>query len=294
MDWMGIDFADYDNDGRADLFVNALSLQGYVLFRNTGKGFDDRSDSTGITNATWNSSGWGAKFVDFDNDGWKDLMIGQGHVMDTISIDFPQLSYREKMKMLRNVHGRFEDVSRQSGAPFRIPLAARGAAFGDIDNNGCVGAVVSVNDGAPLLLRNGCTGLGRHWLTLRLEGTASNRDGIGARVRVTTTDGSNQYAFVSTSSSYLSASDVRPHFGLGTASLVRQVRIEWPNGAVQKLEKREDGPDPQREGAGAVRPARAISSALAISLSSGASRRAVSSAFTAAATSPVASRARPR
>ena len=233
---MGIDFADYDNDGRPDLFINALSLQGYVLFRNTGKGFDDNSDSTGITRATSNSSGWGTKFADFDNDGWKDLMVAQGHVMDTISIDYPQLSYRERMKMLRNVQGRFEDVSRQSGAPFSIPLAARGATFGDFENNGCVGAVVAVNDGAPLLLRNPCAGLGRHWLTLRLQGTAGNRDGIGARLRVTAADGSAQYAFVSTSSSYLSACDVRPHFGLGAASLVREVRIEWPGGAVQKLE----------------------------------------------------------
>jgi hypothetical protein len=232
---MGIDFADYDNDGRPDLFINALALQGYVLLHNTGNGFDDESESTGITRATANSSGWGVKFVDFDNDGWKDLTVAQGHVMDTIAVDFPSLSYRERMRMLRNVKGRFIDVTRNSGAPFSIPLAARGAAFGDINNDGCIDAVIVVNEGAPLLLRNDCAGPGRHWIMLRLEGVRSNRDGIGARVRVTTADGASRYAFVSTSSSYLSANDVRAHFGLGSSSVAREIEIDWPSGVVQQL-----------------------------------------------------------
>lgn len=232
---MGIDSGDYDNDGRPDLFINALSLQGYVLFRNAAKGFDDESESTGITRISWNSSGWGVKFVDFDNDGWKDLMIAQGHVMDTIAYDFPRLSYREKMSMLRNTAGKFTDVTRQSGAPYALPLAARGAAFGDFDNDGCVDSVVVVNDGSPLLLRNQCAALGRHWIALRLEGAKSNRDGIGATVRITTAAGASQYAFVTTSSSYLSASDVRIHFGLGSEPAVRELEIRWPTGELQRL-----------------------------------------------------------
>jgi enediyne biosynthesis protein E4 len=231
---MGADFADYNNDGKPDIFVNALSLQSYALFRNAGDAFEDESDRSGIARPSLQFSGWGTRFVDFDNDGWKDLFVGQGHVMDTISIDFPQISYKQKLMLLRNLQGKFTDVSGKAGVAFQAPLAARGAAFGDIDNDGRVDVVVSTNDGSPHILMNRSE-TRRHWIEVKLTGSNSNRDGIGARVRITTLPGRSQYGYVSTASSYLSASDVRLHFGLGDAVQVREIQVDWPNGRVQKV-----------------------------------------------------------
>jgi enediyne biosynthesis protein E4 len=231
---MGTDFADYNNDGKPDIFINALSLQGYALFRNAGDVLEDDSETSGVTRASLRFSGWGAKFVDLDNDGWKDLLVGQGHVMDTISIDFPQISYRQKLLLLRNVQGRFADVSESAGTSFQTPLAARGVAFGDLDNDGRVDAVVSTNDGAPLILMNRSKTRG-HWIEIKAEGTRSNRDGIGARVRISASPGRSQYGYVSTASSYLSASDVRLHFGVGSALQIREIQVDWPSGNVQRL-----------------------------------------------------------
>jgi hypothetical protein len=230
---MGVDWNDYDNDGRPDLFINALSLQGYTLFRNVGGTYEDVSDLAAITRITLPYGGWGTKFVDFDNDGWKDLFVAQGHVLDTIAIDFPLISYLQPLLLLRNRKGRFENVSRSSGLAFRMPLAARGAAFGDFDNDGFIDVAVSNNDGPPLLLRNG--GKRGNWLLLRLIGTRSNRDGIGATIRVVGESGLTQFGFVSTASSYLSASDSRVHFGLGSDSRAREIEIRWPSGIVQRL-----------------------------------------------------------
>jgi|SRR5579871_1314356 len=230
---MGVDWQDYNNDGWPDLFVNALSLQGYVLLRNTRGEYEDVSDTAGLSVATMPYSGWGVKFIDLDNDGWKDLFVAQGHVMDTISVDYPAISYLQKLLLLRNTGKRFEDISAQAGPAFRVPLAARGAAFGDYDNDGAVDAVVVTNDGAALLLRNNM--YKNHWITINTVGTASNRDGIGARIHVTGASGLEQYGYVSTAGSYLSASDKRVHFGLGADSRVRTIEIRWPSGTVQTL-----------------------------------------------------------
>jgi hypothetical protein len=232
---MGIDFADYDNDGKPDIFINALSLQGYLLFRNVGKVFDDDSDRTGLSRTSRPFSGWGAKIADFDNDGWKDLFVAQGHVMDTISLDQPHLSYRQKPLLLRNTRRGFEDVSARAGAPFQNALAARGAAFGDLDNDGWMDVVISTNDGPPVILKNSPGALRRNWLEIRTIGTVSNRDGIGARVRLTTVSGRSQFGYVSTASSYLSANDPRIHFGLGEADPIREIEVQWPSGRVQLL-----------------------------------------------------------
>lgn len=232
---MGVDFADYDNDGKPDIFINALSLQGYVLFRNAGNVFDDDSDRTGLTRTTQAFSGWGAKIADFDNDGWKDLFVVQGHVMDTIAIDQPHISYRQKPLLLRNVRSGFVDVSESAGVPFQKALAARGAAFGDLDNDGWLDVVVNTNDGRPVILKNNPGTARRNWLEIRTIGTASNRDGIGARVRVTTASGRRQFGYVSTASSYLSANDARLHFGLGEADPIREIQVQWPSGRVQVL-----------------------------------------------------------
>lgn len=230
---MGVDWDDYNNDGWPDVFLNALSLQGYVLLRNTRGEYEDVSDVAGLSAVTMPYGGWGTKFVDYDNDGWKDVFVAQGHVMDTISADFPSIQYKQHLLLMRNVRGRYEDVSPNGGPSFRVPLAARGAAFGDFDNDGSVDIIVSTNDGTPVLLHN--SGNRNHWITINTVGRSSNRDGIGARIRVVGNSGLEQYGFVSTASSYLSASDKRVHFGLGSDRRIRRIEIRWPSGVVQTL-----------------------------------------------------------
>jgi hypothetical protein len=176
--------------------------------------------------------GWGTKFVDYDNDGWKDLFVAQGHVMDTISADFPSLSYKQHLLLLQNNHGRFDDVSSRGGPSFQIPLA-RGAGFGDYDNDGFMDIVVGTNDGGPVLLHN--NGNKNNWILINTVGLSSNRDGIGARIHVVGESGFEQYGFVSTSSSYLSASEKRVHFGPGGDRRIRLIEIRWPSGVDQVL-----------------------------------------------------------
>jgi hypothetical protein len=230
---MGVDWNDYDNDGWPDIFLNALSLQGYVLLRNTQGEYEDVSDLTGLTALSMPYGGWGSKFVDYDNDGWKDLFVAQGHVMDTISADFPSISYKQQLLLLRNNHGHFGDASASGGLSFQIPLAARGAAFGDFDNDGFTDVVVSTNDGAPVFLRN--NGNKNNWILINTVGVSSNRDGIGTRIHIVGESGLEQYGFVSTCSSYLSASDKRVHFGLGSDRRVRRIEVHWPSGVEQIL-----------------------------------------------------------
>lgn len=232
---MGIDFADYDNDGWPDVFVNALANQRYALFRHNKSGFDYVSGPTGVGSISQLHSGWGARFADFDNDGWKDLFVAQGHVMDNIELTQPSTRYRETLLLMKNSRGNFQDVSQSSGEPFRRPLAARGAAFGDIDNDGRIDIVVQCNDEPALVLRNEFSGQ-HSWLIVNTVGKSGNRDGIGARVRLVSESGAEQHAFVSAASSYLSASDKRVHFGLGSAKSVKMLEIHWPGGTVQKLE----------------------------------------------------------
>ena len=230
---MGADFADYDNDGWPDIFINALANQRYSLFHNTKGTFEYVSDSQGIAAATMTHSGWGAKFADFDNDGWKDLFVAQGHVMDNIQLTQPSVRYLEAPLLLRNVHGNFVDVSAGSGDLFREKLAARGAAFGDLNNDGYVDAVLNNNDGPPVIAQNRPGK--NHWILIDTIGGASNRDGIGARVKIVSETGQEQYAMVSTAGSYLSASDKRVHFGLGSAKTIKLIEIHWPSGKVQQL-----------------------------------------------------------
>ena len=230
---MGADFADYDNDGWPDIFINALANQRYSLFHNVKGQFEYVSDSQGIAAATMTHSGWGAKFADFDDDGWKDLFVAQGHVMDNIQLTQPSVHYLEAPLLLRNIRGNFADVSAGSGGLFREKLAARGAAFGDLNNDGYVDVVLNDNDGPPVIAQNRPGK--NHWILIDTIGTASNHDGIGARVEVVSESGQEQYAMVSTAGSYLSASDKRVHFGLGSASTIKLIEIHWPSGKVQKL-----------------------------------------------------------
>jgi enediyne biosynthesis protein E4 len=176
-------------------------------------------------------SGWGAKFVDFDNDGWKDLFVAQGHVMDNIEMSLPHVRYLEAPLVMRNLKGKFVAVPGLSE-----PFAARGAAFADLNNDGWVDVVVNCNNQPPRVLENHSQGNRNHWLTIETIGVSSNRDGIGTRIRVVTADGLQQFAMVTTGGSYLSSSDKRAHFGLGREPAAALVELTWPSGKQQRLQ----------------------------------------------------------
>ena len=233
---MGIDFADYNNDGLPDIVITNLANQKYALYRNNGDGsFTYDTYVSGLARMTLLHSGWGIRFLDYDNDGWKDLLIAQGHDLDTVELNYPQLHYKEPMLLAHNTgKGTFVDVSAQSGAVFQQPWVSRGMAIGDLDNDGRVDAVVTTNGGPAHILHNE-TSTSNHWLLLNLVGHKSNRDGIGAEIKLTTSRGP-QWVTVSTAGSYLSSNDKRAHFGLGSDSTAKSIEIHWPSGIVQKLE----------------------------------------------------------
>ena len=231
---MGVDFADYNNDGLPDLIVTDLANQQYALYQNNGDGsFNYTSFTSGIAAITLKHSGWGLRFFDYDNDGRKDLLVAQGHDLESIQTNYPDLRYREPMLLARNTGKGFVDVSKESGDVFQQAWVGRGLAIGDIDNDGRVDAVVTTNDGPAYILRNE-TPTQNHWLTLRLVGHKSNRDAIGAEVKVTTSKGS-QLETVTTTGSYLSSSDKRVHFGLGSDTTAQTIEIHWPSGIIQTL-----------------------------------------------------------
>jgi hypothetical protein len=222
---MGVAFEDYDNNGLPDILVTNLALEKWALYRNTGDGqFSYASATSGLAALVARSSGWGAGFYDFDNDGWKDVFAAQSHVLDNVERMNSSLSYLEVPGAYRNIAGRFEKVDLRP-----LPaVAGRGVAFGDLNNDGAVDAIVAVLGGRPLVVRGHRTA--NHWLTVKLSGRRSNRQGIGANVRI-----GRQSRFVTTSGSYLSASDVRAHFGVGAQTEVA-VEILWPSGVHQTLE----------------------------------------------------------
>src|SRR5579883_1579854 len=232
---MGVDFADYNNDGWPDLVIDNLANQKYALYQNSGDGsFTYASYLSGIGGMTLLHSGWGIRFMDYDNDGWKDLLIAQGHDLDTIEKTFPQLHYREPMLLARNIDGKkFVDVSPISGDVFTKRWVGRGMAVGDINNDGKLDAVVTENNGPAHVLINQ-TETGNHWLGLSLIGHKSNRDAIGAMIKITTSAGP-QWETVTSTASYLSANDPRVHFGLGRDTQAQTVEIRWPSGIVQTL-----------------------------------------------------------
>jgi hypothetical protein len=231
---MGTDFSDYDNDGRPDIVVTDLSNERYMLFRNNGDStFRDVTNQSGVGAATLSFAGWSTRFFDYDNDGWKDLFVAQSHVMDTIEKTSPNLRYLQPPLLLRNEAGHFVRVV--PGEAFQMDWAGRGAAFGDIDNDGDIDVVVSNASQKAYVLRND-GGNRNNWIRIETIGKKSNRDGIGSRVKVVSASGSTQYFTVNTAVGYLSASDKRLLAGLGDDSAARLVEIRWPSGTVQRFE----------------------------------------------------------
>ena len=229
---MGVDWIDYNRDLRTDLLVNALGRQGYWLYDNVSGRFEPVSDRSGITVLTELWSGWGIGLVDFDNDGWRDLLVGQDHVMDDIHDSDPALSTQEPLLLAHNLFGRFYDVSVRDGEIFQRNFSARAVAFGDLDNDGRIDAVINVNNASALVLKN-ITNAGRH-LTVRLEGTLGNRDAVGSTVTISTSCGTEQRAYLGSRGSYLSSSSTDLHFGLGSEQCT-EVKVCWPDGSIQSV-----------------------------------------------------------
>lgn len=233
---MGVDFADYDNDGRPDLVVTDLATQKYMLFRNTGDGsFSSETDASGLSRASMTSTGWGIKWADFDNDGWKDLFAAQGHIDDNMFGASRTLTYRQKPMLLRNNRGRLLLWPEDPHTAIMQAHVGRGLAVGDLDNDGAVDIVTSNIGEGPSIFRNNHEGSG-HWIGISPKGTRSNRDGIGCRVKVVGSSGRTQYYTVNTAGSYLSASDRRLVIGLGADDSAQLIELRWPAGGVQQLQ----------------------------------------------------------
>jgi enediyne biosynthesis protein E4 len=229
---MGADAADYDNDGWADIFVTALSNETYPLYRNAGDlTFAYATSSAGVALITMPYSGWGTRFADFDLDGLRDIFVAQGHVLDTIEKTTGYLSYRQPPLLMRNTGRGFINVSASAG--LTQSLAARGAAFGDIDNDGDTDVLLVQTDGPALLLRN--EGTRNRWMGLRLACAGGNRQCLGARVTVTDSGGVRQIFDVSAAGSYLASNDARLLVGLGERASVRSIEVRWPGGKTQTL-----------------------------------------------------------
>jgi enediyne biosynthesis protein E4 len=231
---MGVDFKDVDNDGRPDLWHTAVENESFPLFHNAGGGqFVEQTLSAQLA-VTRTMSGWGNGIVDFDNDGWKDLFVARSNVLDNIA-QFSNRKYEEPNSVLRNLgNGKFQDVSSQAGADFQIAAPHRGVAFGDIDNDGRIDAIVTVLNGSLEYFHN-ISKSSNHWITLSLVGKKSNRMGLGAQVRITGEDGKVQYNEATTAVGYACSSDSRIHFGLGGSRVVREIEVTWPGGARQLL-----------------------------------------------------------
>lgn len=231
---MGADFRDVNNDGRPDIWFTALPTEMFPFFLNRGGGeFDDVTTRSGLAWATQNMAGWSNAIVDLDNDGWKDLFTARSNVLDPTLVS--TRSHREPNAVFRNLgNGKFQDVSPTAGAAFQIPALHRGAAVGDLDNDGRIDIVVSVLNGPAKLFRN-ITNTSNHWILLQLRGIHSNRMGIGAQIKLTTPDGAQQFNEVTTSVGFASSSDCRVHFGLGASQVAQQIDITWPSGIRQAL-----------------------------------------------------------
>ncbi len=233
MSGMGLADADYSSDGHLSIFRTNFSDEFETLYRNRGKGiFDDVTLDAGLGKNT-RYVGWGTGFFDFDNDGWKDLLLVNGHVFPEVESLHIDIHYKDRAILYRNFgDGKFGDISQEAGPAFAEQHSSRGAAFGDMDNDGMIEIAVNNQNEPPSLLKQS-TSFPGHWLILKLIGTRSNRSAIGARVRVST-KGHQQMGEIRSGGSYLSQGDLRLHFGLGSA-LSAEIKIEWPSGQRQDL-----------------------------------------------------------
>jgi hypothetical protein len=231
---MGVGIGDFDRNGTSDILKTNFAGDTTTLYANTGDGFcEDRTFDSGLgLNTRW--LGWGAGFADFDNDGWLDIFLTNGHVYPEVRKLRTEAGYEQRKVVYRNSGGRFEDVTDRLGPPATTPKAGRGAAFGDIDNDGTVDvAINNVHDTPDLFLTK--ASVANRWLLLRLVGTRSNRSAIGARVRIVTGRESQVYE-VRGGGSYLSQNDLRVHAGLGPAQQADRVEVRWPNGLEEAWE----------------------------------------------------------
>lgn len=232
---MGIANGDYDNDGLSDLFVTNFSLEVNSLFQNDGDGFFTMTTfETGLAEPSFSQLGFGTQFLDADNNGLLDLFVANGHVWDNVAQITPSLAYKQKCQFFSNTGtGNFNDVSQKAGVFFTRPVVARGTAIGDYDNDGDVDILVSCCGESAVLLRNDSK-TENYWVKVQLVGTKSNRDGIGAKVKVQTGE-KTQVKEVVCGGSYASGSERAIVFGLGTHSTVQSIEVKWLGGHVQRL-----------------------------------------------------------
>jgi hypothetical protein len=233
---MGVDSADFNEDGWMDLFVSNLDREMFAIYKNNhDETFDDQASPTGIAKATKYMSGWGLKFFDYDNDGDMDLILANGNPDDLIGLLHSEVTFEEPLLLFHKNGKSFEDVSAKSGPVFAMPVSSRGLVLGDFDNDGAVDVLISVNNGAPLLLRNNA-GRENHWLGLRLVGKKSNIDAVGARVTYQAGDLKRSRMKVG-GGSFLSSHDPRMVLGLGKREKMDWLEVKWPmpGGSTQRF-----------------------------------------------------------
>ncbi len=234
---MGVECADYDNDGRLDFHMTSYQKQWAILYHNVGRGmFDDVTHLSGAGAGSYHTVEWGNGLIDFDNDGWRDLFIACGHLQDNVELWDDTTSYETRNLLLRNTgQGKFVDVSASSGDGMAVKLSSRGAAFDDLDNDGDIDVVVLNSRREPTLLRNDSPA-GNHWLEVQLQGKRSNRQGVGARIRVVA--GNQSWVDeVHSGRGYQGHFGSHPHFGLGSRSQIDRVEVQWIGGGRDVVEK---------------------------------------------------------